>query len=75
MSVTQAIAEVFGVEVTKEHAKSIAKLMEAKLPRKGKKVVYVSPCLVGSQIRTLLHTTEGKFFFYEGIRKEDIILY
>jgi len=68
MNVTQAVAEILGVEVTKEHAMSIAKLMETKLPRKGKKVFYVAPHCYGGQISTLLHTTEGKFFFYEGIK-------
>ena len=68
MSVTQAVAEILGVEVTKEHARSIAKLMESKLPRNGRKLVYVAPHCYGGKISALVHTTEDKFFFYEGIK-------
>ena len=68
MNVTQAVAEVLGQEVTKEQARSIAKLMESKVPRKGMKALYVAPYSNGGQISTLLHTTEGKFFFYDGIK-------
>ena len=68
MNVTQAVAEVLGQEVTKEQARSIAKLMESKVPRKGMKALYVEPYSNGGKISTLLHTTEGKFFFYEGIK-------
>ena len=68
MNVTQAVAEVLGKEVTKEQARSIAKLMESKVPRKGRKLFYVAPYCYGGKISTLLHTTEGKFFFYEGIK-------
>jgi len=68
MNVTQAVAEILGVEVTKEQARSIAKLMESKVPRKGKKLLYVAPYCYGGQISTLLHTIEDKFFFHEGIK-------
>ena len=68
MDVTQAVTEILGVEVTKEHARSIAKLMESKVPMRGMKLFYVAPHCYGGKISTLLHTTEGKFFFYEGIK-------
>jgi hypothetical protein len=70
MNVTQAVAEILGVEVTKEQARSIAKMMESKVPRKGRKLFYVAPYCYGGKISALLHTTEDKFFFYEGIKEE-----
>jgi len=67
MNVTQVVAEV-GKEVTKEQARSIAKMMESKVPCKGRKLFYVAPYCYGGKISTLLHTTEGKFFFYDGTK-------